>query len=367
MDDSSDKDVEEAAEEVIAIDEFRAQQADDSSDKDVEEDAEENVAIDEVEDFDFGIGSNVASAIEDQEMQEQEMEDESKEQEQALDDYSSEFEPEEEEAPKTKSKTKPKTTTTTKTTKKTSARKATKSKQTDARTPRQTKQHDGFLDSDASDEGASATDENDEDDEVLVMVDEFEDEDDDDEEAELLNAVAGPHKDLKDEVLRQLAVTGYMNTYYGEDTTKAAEMVNVFDGAPTVTESASAVAKSMQPIDLFFFFLPKSMWRHIAAETNRYERQTRDHRITTTRQKMNERYSRDVANDNFEKAVKRMHGFEQVRPHEILVMIGLLVARSLCTMKMRIEKHWSTTEDGALHVKITLSRHFPIPAFQQQP
>ena len=50
-----------------------------------------------------------------------------------------------------------------------------------------------------------------------------------------------------------------------------------------MTAQAEAAAKSMSPIDIFFFMMPKSLWREIAKETNRYERQTRQKRLAKAR------------------------------------------------------------------------------------
>ena len=206
-------------------------------------------------------------------------------------------------------------------------------------------QGQGYLDSDES--GDDTADE--EQDEVLVMIEEREDSDGE-EDVELCQAVAGPHPALLPERLRELSVNGFINAHYGEDTTKAAEDVSPFEGVPAVTEAAAAAAKSMQPIDLFFFFLPKRLWQHIAKETNRYERQTREERIRTTRLRLQQKFSRAVAADKFAEAQRKMCMFEDVRPHEILVMLGLLIARSLCPMKMGIEQHWATTQQGAVPV-----------------
>ena len=204
-------------------------------------------------------------------------------------------------------------------------------------------QGEGYLDSDESGDDTA----DDEQDEVLVMVNERNDSDDE-EDVDLCQAVAGPHPALLPDRLRELSVNGFINAHYGEDTTKAAEDVSPFEGAPAVTEAAASAAKSMQPIDLFFFFLPKRLWQHIAKETNRYERQTREERIRKARMRLQQKLSRAVAADKFADVQRKICMFEDVLPHEILVMLGLLIARSLCPMKMAIEQHWATTQQGAI-------------------
>ena len=99
-------------------------------------------------------------------------------------------------------------------------------------------QGQGYLDSDES--GDDTADE--EQDEVLVMVEEREDSDGE-EDVELCQAVAGPHPALLPERLRELSVNGFINAHYGEDTTKAAEDVSPFEGAPAVTEAAAAASQ----------------------------------------------------------------------------------------------------------------------------
>jgi hypothetical protein len=42
------------------------------------------------------------------------------------------------------------------------------------------------------------------------------------------------------------------------------------------------------PMALFFYFMPKSMWRSIATETNRYERNTRSARVIEHEKKYGE-------------------------------------------------------------------------------
>jgi hypothetical protein len=200
-------------------------------------------------------------------------------------------------------------------------------------------------DSSASDSDRSASEC---DDEVLLM-DVAGEESGEEVAVEAYEEFAGPHDVLKSTELRKLAEKdGFVSTYYGEDTTKAAEDVDAYNGTSTVTTQGATAAKSMQPIDLFFFFLPKSLWRHIAKETNRYERQTRHERIRKSRIRLQKTYSRAVASQKFGEVQRKIGSFEDVRPHEILVLIGLLVARSLCPMKMGIEQHWSSSRRSAI-------------------
>jgi hypothetical protein len=156
----------------------------------------------------------------------------------------------------------------------------------------------------------------------------------------------------------------FVPAYYGEDTTKAAEPHKPYTGLPTVADECANVAKSMSPIDLFFFFMPKTLWRQVARETNRYEHQTRKERIRQLRLKLQQKYSRQVAAQKFEEGVRKMCAFEEVAPHEILVMLGLLIARSLCPMRMGVEEHWSSSQCGAVPAG-TWSRFMPRQRFRE--
>ena len=223
-----------------------------------------------------------------------------------------------------------------------------------------------ILDSDAS-SGGSDGDEDDGDDSLVIVQGEDDDDDDElDDAAQVLlsNALAGPHKDLHSDVLRQLSVSGFVPAYYGHESTKAAEEHKPFQGAPTVTDDAAAAAKSMSPIDLFFFFMPKSLWKQVARETNRYEHHTKNERVRQLRQKLRSKYSRQVADVKIEEGLRRIHAYEEVAPHEILVLLGLLIARSMCPMRMGVEEHWSISPNGAVPAG-TWSKFMPRQRFRE--
>jgi Transposase IS4 len=163
----------------------------------------------------------------------------------------------------------------------------------------------------------------------------------------LCDAMAGPHEELKSGFLRELSSSGFIPTYYGPDTSKSYE-ASEFQGQARLTDAAEAAAKTMQPIDLFFFFMPKTLWKQIATETNRYERQTRVARVEQARTQLRQKYSREEAAKRFAETHRKLESFEGVRPHELLTLLALLIARSLCPMKMGIECHWSSTQNGAV-------------------
>ena len=226
-----------------------------------------------------------------------------------------------------------------------------------------------FLDSDVSDDAADDDDfiDDEDDDDPPIIVRENVDEDDDESDNEAVNpvvdAIAGPHEDLKAPMLREMAENGFVPAYYGEETAKANEPLNPYEGQPYVGDEAMRAAKSMKPIDLFFFFLPKKLWRLIASETNRYEMQTREERVRIVESRCKRTMLGQGTSEKCKEAVKKIRAFEAIYPHEILIVIGLLVARSLCPMKMGLEQHWSSMPSGAIPAG-TWSSYMPRQRFR---
>jgi hypothetical protein len=63
------------------------------------------------------------------------------------------------------------------------------------------------------------------------------------------------------------------------------------------------------PKALFFYFLPKSLWRKIAKETNRYERQTRSKRVSDHEKRYTE--------EQHEKYLKKVDKFIPITACEV--------------------------------------------------
>ena len=107
--------------------------------------------------------------------------------------------------------------------------------------------------------------------------------------------------------------------------------------------SASVLRSGSSALGLFYYFLPKQLWIHIASETNRYWRQTFDARVE-------EEYSRQASQPRpltRLQVVSKLNNFRLVQPHEIVQMIGLMIARMLCPQK-HLHAHWSTKQSGAV-------------------
>ena len=118
----------------------------------------------------------------------------------------------------------------------------------------------------------------------------------------------------------------------------------------------------MRPIDVFFFFMPKKLWRDIATETNRYERQTRNDRVEDAKTRSNKLPPR-LAEAYLARERKRIEGIDKIQPCEILHVIGLLVARSLCPLRLGIEQHWKSVSRGAIPAG-TWSTYMPRQRFR---
>ena len=102
-------------------------------------------------------------------------------------------------------------------------------------------------------------------------------------------------------------------------------------------------------MSLFYYFLPRSFWTHVASESNRYWRQTIDGRV-------DEAFRRQQAKEQANPYTKRltrldietkMLKFKKIQPNEIIQYIGLLLAHTMCPHK-RMRSHWGTSQVGAL-------------------
>jgi hypothetical protein len=104
------------------------------------------------------------------------------------------------------------------------------------------------------------------------------------------------------------------------------------------------------PIALFFFFLPRQLWHIVARESNRYMQQS----IPAWAEALNAKQKKRKATNpaavvETRKSIReRLRVTPKVEAHEIVHVLGLLVARTLCPHKRRFASHWSTTAVGAI-------------------
>lgn len=111
--------------------------------------------------------------------------------------------------------------------------------------------------------------------------------------------------------------------------------------------SADILPYGMSPLGLFFYFMPKAFWRHVASQSNLYWEQSLDSRVDAVFEK--ERSSGPRKNPPRSKAAIRasLSRFKKIKPHEVINWLGCMVARVLCPRK-RLQMHWASRQDGAL-------------------
>jgi hypothetical protein len=130
------------------------------------------------------------------------------------------------------------------------------------------------------------------------------------------------------------------------------EKTDLYEGYRGPTPEVVAVAETGSALDLFFFFLPKRFWIETANQCNIYELQTRNQRIEARLQKAVRRavvmgQELDSAGQKA-KIEQSLRKFKKIEPHEILIFLGLLLARALCPQKRRLSDHWNVRSRGAI-------------------
>jgi hypothetical protein len=141
----------------------------------------------------------------------------------------------------------------------------------------------------------------------------------------------------REAALRSMQWTASSSTF--ELGTEAYEGMNNEDAHP-VTELRQACDS---PLLTFLYFMPKSLWVAINMETNRYGIQQIDRRAQAIQAKQRERQRETV-----KQIRRRLKSKKAYETHEILHVVGLLVARMLCPQQRRFAAHWSMVEDGAV-------------------
>ncbi|KAG3141996.1 hypothetical protein PC128_g24886 [Phytophthora cactorum] len=123
------------------------------------------------------------------------------------------------------------------------------------------------------------------------------------------------------------------------------------EGYPRLSTAVATPTRELQdiadpPMMLLFYFLPKSLWVSITKETNRYKKQTAHARAKRIRSKQRKRST--ATPETAKQIERRLRAEHAYQPHEILHVIGLLVARMLNSMTRRFSRHWTMTQDGAI-------------------
>ncbi|KAE9317371.1 hypothetical protein PR003_g18488 [Phytophthora rubi] len=122
----------------------------------------------------------------------------------------------------------------------------------------------------------------------------------------------------------------------------------LYDGPFGPTRAALAYAEN--PLAIFYFFLPKELWRRVATETNKFCVDSIDEIAAQMRAGARQRRERTPSTivlsvDEYKTKLKRKSA---IQPHEIIRFIGLLVARALEPRRESLSRHWITRVEGAL-------------------
>eukprot|EP00644_Phytophthora_capsici_P013963 jgi/Phyca11/99118/e_gw1.3.471.1 len=113
----------------------------------------------------------------------------------------------------------------------------------------------------------------------------------------------------------------------------------------TYGPTEAVLEKADSPLQLFFFFLPPTLWLRVASESNRYYNQHLNARVDRIYAKRVERDAEVSRDDVLLQETKR---HKKIRAEEIVHCIGLLVSRMLCPYKRRFADHWAMASVGAI-------------------
>ncbi|KAG2786669.1 hypothetical protein PC129_g11092 [Phytophthora cactorum] len=114
------------------------------------------------------------------------------------------------------------------------------------------------------------------------------------------------------------------------DSTSAQEYAGLYKGASVPSEAVLAIAES--PISLFVFFMPKRLWQRVASESNRYHGKMTTQRAAKFQTRQKARRSKDSSVDvpTRKDIRQRLREMKHIEPHELIVALGLVIARMMC-------------------------------------
>ena len=164
------------------------------------------------------------------------------------------------------------------------------------------------------------------------------------EQRDLHIRVEGSSAVYNDEQLREMTRTGWEvfpeNVSIPLPETQDTPENKTYDGYHGPSEKIMDHADSI--LALFFFFLSKFFWMHVANESNRYWAQSLDGRVEEMFNRQNS------SNPKTRKQIReKLMRFKKIQPHEIIQWLGLLVGRMLCRKK-RMYMHWATKSSGVI-------------------
>ncbi|DAZ99397.1 TPA: hypothetical protein N0F65_005299 [Lagenidium giganteum] len=112
---------------------------------------------------------------------------------------------------------------------------------------------------------------------------------------------------------------------YGVDKLRFPAQAQAHPGLPRKGPqlSKSAMTSAISPLSIFWYFLPKTLWRKIAVESNRYAAQTRKERARATvlRQRERKKSNAHAIVESVKSGRERLKAKTPITPREIVVFI----------------------------------------------
>lgn len=115
----------------------------------------------------------------------------------------------------------------------------------------------------------------------------------------------------------------------------------LYDGPYGPSDEVLKIADSA--LDLFLYFMPRELWRKIEEESTTYHEQHLVERLERLYRKQTVPGSKS-REDFMEREAKH----EDIKPHEIVILLGLLFARMINPQRRHFYDHWATTSIGAV-------------------
>ncbi|RAW26649.1 hypothetical protein PC110_g16945 [Phytophthora cactorum] len=115
----------------------------------------------------------------------------------------------------------------------------------------------------------------------------------------------------------------------------------LYKGPYGPSEDVMAIADS--PLDLFLYFMPRPLWTKIAEESTVYHEQHLVERVD----RMDAKQKVPGAKSK-EEFMEREARNRDIKPHEIIVLLGLSIARMINPHRRHVYDHWSTTSIEAV-------------------
>ena len=165
-----------------------------------------------------------------------------------------------------------------------------------------------------------------------------------------MSSVAGPHSDINEAMLREMSESGWEDVELDEEGSDGHldGPSDVYDGLMGPSATAERAAREGM-LGLFFYFLPKSLWKEIAFQSNLYEFRSRPARIRERTKKIKASAMDDDERRRRIAAMKKeLESFSEIKPREICAFIGLLIARVLSPQRRKLADHWRMETVGAV-------------------